>query len=524
MPIVARDSEVEYDRAYFLYAASAEARELAYATPEARTSALMVPCLGAMAAINPHTSPRMFLRPLDTIQVRRRAATVAQAQYQERLQLSDHDMLLLREFARMDNDGPMEPYKSQWCDSCAAIVWDQGVCQQCGGCNNCTPRCRGCRKCDVCCTDCSKCAECGLKRAAYGCRNCAKCTECCRCPKCQHCGPMDPGTQICALCNRCPGCGCRCDQTTSYHPSTMIWESPGHRMAGMEIEFNDAPKFRAIRAHTAKWGASVMTDGSCGFECVTSPAAGDFLKAQVLELGEAMRLAGATADPRCGVHCHVDARDLNLHAIRRLTAVYGLVEPVMYIMGGQERTIQHYCMPNGVKLLTAAMSEKWHTMVIRAIYQDKSDLKRMSKNKENFRKKEGGRYVGMNLCPWVAGRVHKTKDTTVEFRLHKNCLDPARLYEWARLLVQLVDFSKKATWDEVMALPSDSARALCIVAPASREFVVKRIRDWRHSHKRAVRLVQFKIPKQLSTLKKPRKAFWAIGPSDPVAAASQVVF
>jgi hypothetical protein len=506
MPVIVRYSDTAYDQEYYQYVATVEARELAFASPEQRAQILMSNAGPILDRINAYTFPPAFVRCGNSGAGRKRIATILQPEFRSFLRLSDDDVCKLTELA--NSEGVEKPFPAGLC-YVHGVVWGEAVCKTCKGCNRCTERCHGCERCARCCTICTECPGCDQK-VAEACTLCANCSDCCECRKCESCGPIVSGRTLCDICNRCSACRCGCDRCQSFHPSAYTWPMPGQRMAGLEVEFNRAPKFRHIRMHTIKWGAAVHTDGSCGFECVTSPAAGEKLSEQIAELGAAMRLAEATADHTCGVHVHIDAHDLSLHAIRRLSAVYGLVEPIMYIIGGQERAKIHYCAPNGVKLLSAAHNEKWPSVLLRSVYKDKVDLKKESKNKGNFHKKDHARYVGLNMCPWVAGRVHKTSDTTVEFRLHKNSLDAKKLNEWAKLLIQIVDYAKTHKWEDVLALPTDAARALCVVAPNSAAFIVKRIRDWRHSHKRAARLINLRIPKQLSTLKKPRKAFWVI--------------
>lgn len=281
------------------------------------------------------------------------------------------------------------------------------------------------------------------------------------------------------------------------------WTDAGKRLAGLEIEFNQcSSEFTPVTRWAKRWHAEVHEDGSCGWECVTSPAAGRLLTKQIIQLGEAMETAGAAADERCGVHVHVDARDLNLHAIRRLSYVYGLVEPILYAVAGQNRVGQHYCQPNGVSLKAAAMDERlWSSMIMRAIYRTSSKASTIAKLKYNNGsgrkrgpgKKDGARYAGMNLCPWVSGRINRAMDTTVEFRIHRNCLSASRLTNWASLCVALVDYAKHSKWEDVINLPKDAARAICIVAPAQASWVVNRLSAWRSVVRRNRRTINYKL-------------------------------
>jgi hypothetical protein len=246
------------------------------------------------------------------------------------------------------------------------------------------------------------------------------------------------------------------------------------RMAGLEVEYNRSKSFAKIKEWARRWHASVHSDGSCGWECVTTPAGGLKLEQQINDLASSMAAAEATVDNRCGVHVHVDARDLRLAHMRNLCQLYYAVEPMLYVIGGEKRVAVDYCKPNGMRLGNAVVSNKdWHTRMFGAIYWMESGLTTRDRVRQFMNshpaKKAGSRYVGMNLCPWVAGRAGKRTDTTVEFRLHEGTMDFVRLKMWAQICVALVDFAKSHTWEEVLAvhdlsfMPSDIVKYIQVV-------------------------------------------------------------
>ncbi len=134
----------------------------------------------------------------------------------------------------------------QECTYCGKYVWDDHLCDDCGGCGeaeagngcyeehhcpncgNCTENyihCENCKQCELCagyiCTDCGNCGGCigdetfceSCGRCAYcmdapycfSCHNCASCYSGERCPECGKCEDCT-GVQHCSNCHHCADC------------------------------------------------------------------------------------------------------------------------------------------------------------------------------------------------------------------------------------------------------------------------------------------------------------------------------
>jgi hypothetical protein len=189
------------------------------------------------------------------------------------------------------------------------------------------------------------------------------------------------------------------------------------------------------------------------------------------------------------------------------------------------RVNNQYCRPNGVALSEALVEQEWPEKLVSKIYYGgqhsspaiKQFVGKLQKVKSSARvtyyapdKKSTCRYVGLNLCPWVAGRVADRKDTTIEFRLHRESHNYERLLNWTRLCIALVDYAANHTDAEIDALPKRASRALMVVAgstaitPAAQltvpgvtpdaglaGWVVSRVRAWRKDTKRRGRKVKY---------------------------------
>lgn len=342
--------------------------------------------------------------------------------------------------------------------------------------------------------DCSHCEYCGEPQEST-CPHCSRCDHCCHCTTCERCGEECSDTQ-CAQCSedysetRCEDC-CRGHRQDA--PGTCkvrgVFPAEGPqkdfkctRLVGIEIEYNKCEgNVEYLADWIDRWKAGNHTDGSCGYEIVTAPMAGDNIAKALDELSQAFDDSQAEADDRCGVHVHVDANDFTWADTYRFLWVYGKLEPLLYILAGQQRVNNSYCSPVGSEYLEALrkLDRKGGILsVAHANVEAKAQLRHRKPCKKSH-----GRYRGLNICPWVAGR-HKrdeqAKDTTFEFRLHRNCLDGERLTGWAQVCARIVDWCAKASDKEAQNLPKSPLRALCdVIAPDCKPFIMNRMKGWR---------------------------------------------
>lgn len=408
--------------------------------------------------------------------------------------------------------------------------------------------------------DCGYCEQCdigrswtcsGACRAHLHSRPCVGCNACahdCQCPKCAHCGRKMPGEtpfEDCGHCRQCCRCGAIIRQTESYElthvPRILTMEKfKCARTVGVEWEFNNGHG-AALAKWCQKWNSGTHSDGSCGWEMVTTPIAGDAIADCLGDLGKAFAKSKAVADERCGIHVHVDAHDLKWRDMYHLLEVYAKLEPLFYVLGGQQRAQNSFCHPCGDNYLKALTSAEYRKQLgcVNAGGEDFEDFKGAiiqvcaSRTRSSMRsgvgKKDGGRYKGLNLAPWLAGRRRRganafmvnivshaicgkepghnksctkgvpmsvnshgpvlgSTDCTVEFRLHENSLDGDRIIGWAQLLALFVEWSSKATRKDIDALPKNPIKALIVIAPGHRKWLAARLREWRKKYRRTQRI------------------------------------
>lgn len=416
-----------------------------------------------------------------------------------------------------------------------------GECSECCGCDKCEGckkhlskrpgsdlnECVSCGNCQLCC-DCRMCYHRNKKSANEEfCDQCDSCKKCCTCVKCPRCHEKNYREDICDTCNRCTnnccqcfhcgacdhafenddveceGCGycrdcCECEDTHENYGN--VWTADDlkdrkifncKRLAGVEWEYNQLNgEAGLLKTWEKKWRAGNHRDGSCGREVVTAPIAGDHISKCLLSLGDVFTKSKAKIDTTCGLHVHVDASDYDWTDMYRLLALYTKVEPVLYMLAGQYRSQNHYCQPCGADFIKALNNKDKMTGVLNMYYPYVTKTA-FSDRYTAIGKKDGGRYRGLNLCPWMAGIRTKKKDTTVEFRLHRNTSDAKRVVAWTQLCVTLVEWAKTHTMKDIAKLPKSALRSLCTVSPQSTPWVVERMKEFRRATSKKSRVKRY---------------------------------
>lgn len=412
------------------------------------------------------------------------------------------------------------PYRYRWCNECESMVGFEAHvhCPRCtypailerveGLVHGHNPVINACRNCGDCCR-------------VLGCRNCTQCnTHCAKDKICKHCGKCNrlQGNQHCCTCRictaclelgECPDCNncfdhCTCPplRTNGIHGKTFPAFKPSERklfkcsrLAGVEWEYNTTNTNKYINYWIKKWIGERHEDASCGWEAVTPPAAGDYLVKCINSLGLALEKSHAVIDHRCSIHVHADAKDLMWSDMFRLLKLYAKLEPVLYILAGQERLGNRYCLPIGKEYAQALERiDKKDAVMTVAFGQTNATIPgigHISQRAKPGKRADVHRHCrrrGLNICPWLAGRLRKVgkqksiaPDTTVEFRIHPNSSDKEQVLNWAKVVVLLVDWVAKHSDKELEAIMSKTPlHILCEdVAPECKAWMIKRMKDWR---------------------------------------------
>lgn len=220
------------------------------------------------------------------------------------------------------------------------------------------------------------------------------------------------------------------------------------RSFGVEIEFTRITQAAAARAITAAIGRDVFTsgyhgarswdewrvesDGSVtyggrGGEAVSPVLSGPEGLAEIKLVVDAIRAAGGSVDRRCGIHVHIDARDLTGEQIARLMTAYVDRQSAFDRMVSPSRVGGGYCRP---------MREAEKLQHVESLKANRTPHPYAE------------RYRTVNVTS--LGRTG-----TVEFRQHQGSLNATKIGAWVKTLLALAS-SVVATADEDLPFEAEA--------------------------------------------------------------------
>ena len=200
---------------------------------------------------------------------------------------------------------------------------------------------------------------------------------------------------------------------------------------GAEIEC-DRGGSAALRQKVLDWKSNVRSDGSvsAGFEVATAPASGDKFVQLINEITEECKKAHGLITPRCGLHIHVDCRDLDDQKRLLLTGLWCLFEHHFIAMmppsrRGQNRlTSSQYCKP---------LSPRWRAM--QGVAKGTETPAQMLGFLLNRRFSAPNYHSGDRYKAWNLQALGKYR--TIECRLHSGTLQADKIIPWAAILASL---------------------------------------------------------------------------------------
>ncbi len=269
------------------------------------------------------------------------------------------------------------------------------------------------------------------------------CTYCCGCIICNNCKTKVEKDFACYNCGQCTKC-CECktgsDVRLIKSPLTF-WRDNSKRLIGVEIEVEGTDKAFAnqITNILRKWKCSVVEDGSlraAGYEINTAPANGKLFEEQILAICSVLKEGKAQIDSRCGLHIHIEAKDLNYYDLRNVVLLHQKLEKKYLKKLVGERFDNGYCKPVSVTQFFDKIVElNTPRNSILKTYFGTDDLSRADMNDIASDKYFAERYFAVNLASWFYRR-------TIEFRLPPGTVDPKRIIGWGKTYQMLVDYAK----------------------------------------------------------------------------------
>ena len=394
---------------------------------------------------------------------------------------------------------------------------EQAECD-CHACRNCGDRFRSSEACDRrdCggCPDCCPhvtCDSCDVRRHGDSiCSECSTCDSCCSCWYCEGCEETHAeGVRQCPDCSCCTDrCDCasasredsegensspsgrgrprfvRLGAEPTFHKGETFKRNPSRRFISVEIEVARSAEdtSRHVDPVVSRWeGTAVVEDGSLpdsGYEINTAPTSGDAFIERIEELSAALGRADAIVTTACGMHVHVDARDLSYRALQRAVALYARVEPALFDMVPASRKNNRYCQRCGPEFLQRGIAASLERasgkspkqakgVLVQAVYGENVDDvygKERFESRSKY-KYDDARYAALNLHSWFYRG-------TVEVRLAAGTTNAKKITCWAMIVASLLDWAKAHRDADVAALPENPLEALLSVIPT------EEVREW----------------------------------------------
>jgi hypothetical protein len=204
----------------------------------------------------------------------------------------------------------------------------------------------------------------------------------------------------------------------------------GARRFGVEIEFNGVSDVsRIIEAarvlgltienegynHATRAHWKIVRDASCGLELVSPPLSGDAGFEQVKLACRALREAGARVDRRCGLHVHIEARDVNADSVKRLIGNYSANATAINSVLARSRHQANY-------------AGQWNAHEISAIAPVQTV--------EEIARRQIGRYKTVNVHSFP-------RYGTLEFRQHQGSVNGEKIVNWIKFCAAMLEVSTR---------------------------------------------------------------------------------
>ena len=257
---------------------------------------------------------------------------------------------------------------------------------------------------------------------------------------CDMCGDGDnrdygywSDTYDCYYCESCyPGEGEDVD-LHSHRGITMEGDVEGDtfssntfkRMVGVEIETISPDEQGSDQPSSWKRSSdgSISSDNGRGYEYISTPMNGDHLFHRIDMITDYLRRNGFWVNRSCGLHIHIDARDLFYKELKGIMLVMKSFEKTVLSMMPDSRHTTNWCKPMKIDK-SAIMKIHNDSDFIESWYDFCNEPPSSDKYNDS-------RYHGLNLH----ARVYLG---TIEFRYHSGTNNPTKIKNWITICQSIV--------------------------------------------------------------------------------------
>lgn len=317
-----------------------------------------------------------------------------------------------------------------------------------------------------------------------GCENCGEVVE----RECANCD--EDGYPYCSYCweNRQQNVDLDSfDNSLSVYnpPETTTFEhNKFERFVGVEIE-NIGPRDydtdgKPDSFYTSSDGSVSSSDEFYrGLEFISQPMCGDTLFSEIDKIGAWFSSEGFKINSTCGLHVHIDARDLYYKELKGIMLVTKAFESTIFSMLPSNRHNSNWCksMHMSVNSIKALQSD---SDFIGSWYEHCDEYPSLDKYND-------ARYHGLNLH----ARVYLG---TIEFRYHSGTNNPTKIKNWITICQSIVEKgialsrefdNKPEDWDADTHLLMNANGDLGLQAfieilelDAIKDYIVRRVRKF----------------------------------------------
>jgi hypothetical protein len=244
------------------------------------------------------------------------------------------------------------------------------------------------------------------------------------------------------------------------------------RHIGVEIETSKIDCNGEIKDTIRFLKGAIVSDGSIsGVEVVSPPASGDKFLEVINKICSSLANDNAEINTDCGLHCHIEAKDLTWYDIRKVIKVYAKIENELYSLIAKSRRNNQYCHQCGedyLQDLNNSCKPKDNKKTLMKNIWDETSTK-------NFKERKYGpnnaRYHGLNLQSWLFRG-------TIEFRMHQGTINASKIINWGLLLASIIDFAANHTEKEIDNDFSFLSLRLIVGSEVKNRETASQVKEW----------------------------------------------
>ncbi len=229
-----------------------------------------------------------------------------------------------------------------------------------------------------------------------------------------------------------------------FEQSEQFTLNPYKRFVGVELECEEG----SLNIDSTPDGVyryfSFVHDGSLdnsGVEAVSIAMNGDLLFNKIQEATTYLHDCGFSVNKSCGLHIHIDSRDLSEQDLKKVYLLYSVFEDNLYSIVSPSRRNNSYCkkLPKEFnELLDKSLKTFWYKC-------DSPVVEKYHSSRYHFLNFNSHFYRG-----------------TIEVRLHNGTLSYDKIQNWILINLKLVEYALKTSFKRLMNLKS-SIKTFCNV-------------------------------------------------------------